>query len=291
MKVVKNIKRVKEIIREEKRRGKLIGFVPTMGALHEGHLSLIRKCRKECDYVVVSIFVNPLQFGPSEDFDKYPRPVKKDLRLCRKENVDLVFLPSIKEMYPEKQLVFVDVEELSKVLCGRFRPGHFRGVCTVVTKLFNITEPDISYFGQKDFQQAVIIKKMVKDLNMNTKIKVLPIVRDKDGLALSSRNTYLSSEERKQAVCLYKSLLLAKELILKGERDAFKIKRKMKSFIEKNFDLAKIQYIEITDANNLKKIKKIEGKVLVALAVFIGTTRLIDNMLVHIRKDKIIFKL
>ncbi len=291
MRVVKNIKRVREIIREEKRKGKLIGFVPTMGALHEGHLSLIRKCRKECEVVVVSIFVNPLQFGPKEDFHQYPRPVEKDLELCKKEKVDLVFLPLVKEMYPGRQLIFVDVEELSEVLCGKFRPGHFRGVCTVVTKLFNIVEPHISYFGQKDFQQAVIIKKMVKDLNMNTKIKVLPIIRDKDGLALSSRNTYLSSEERKQAVCLYKSLLLAKELILKGERDALKIKRKMKSFVEKNFNLAKIQYIEITDANTLKITKKIEKQTLIALAVFLGTTRLIDNMLVSITKDKITFKL
>jgi len=265
----------KEIVRL-KRKGKIIGFVPTMGYFHEGHLSLIRKAREDCDVVVVSIFVNPLQFNPREDLKKYPRDIKRDMSLCR-NYTDILFCPDVKSMYPDNFLTEVKVDRIGDILCGASRPGHFKGVNTVVNKLFNIVLPDIAYFGQKDAQQAVIIKKMVCDLNMPIEIKVLPIVREYDGLAMSSRNVYLSETERKDAVVLYKSLILAKNLIKDGVIDCPKIISKMRKYILKTRN-ARIDYISIVEPDTLSFLKRIKRKALVLLAVFIGKTRLIDNM-------------
>ena len=270
----------KEVIRLKK-KSKIIGFVPTMGYLHQGHLSLIRKARQDCDTVVVSIFVNPLQFGPKEDFKKYPQDPKKDISLCRKYT-DILFFPNAKAMYPDDFLTSVEVKNLSNILCGASRPGHFKGVTTVVNKLFNIVLPDIAYFGQKDTQQAFIIKKMVKDLNMPIEIKALPIVREYDGLALSSRNAYLSKQERKDALALYKSLILARNLIRKGNIKPYDIINKMRKLILKT-NTAKIDYISIVNPKTLSPLKHISNDALVLLAVFIGKTRLIDNMLVRKR--------
>lgn len=281
MKVIKNAITLQKICLRLRRQGFKIGFVPTMGALHEGHLSLIRQARKENDYLIVSIFVNPTQFGPKEDFKRYPRPIKKDLALCRKEGVDFVFLPKTEDIYPKGYTTYVTVEGLSSLLCGRFRPGHFRGVATIVTKLFNIVQPTISYFGQKDYQQAIIIKRMVSDLNIPVKIKIMPIIREKDGLALSSRNIYLNAQERKDALILSKALSLAKLLIKSGNRVPTRIIQKMRQLIEEK-KTAKIDYIEIVDSQTLKPLKKISGKCLIALAVWIGKTRLIDNAIIDV---------
>jgi len=280
MRVVRSIKQMLGISKEARTQGKSIGFVPTMGALHSGHLSLIRKARKENDFVAVSIFVNPAQFGPKEDLKKYPRNLKLDAKLCKKEGVDIIFYPSAKEIYPEGYKTYVKVEDLSKVLCGSSRPGHFRGVATVVTKLFNIVHPDIAYFGQKDAQQAIIIKKMVSDLNMPVKIKVMPTVREKDGLAMSSRNMYLNPRERKDAVVLSQALNLSGDLIKSGIRDSRKIINRMSRVIRSK-RAAKIDYVSIVGLDNLKPVKKISGKCLIALAVWIGKTRLIDNIIKH----------
>lgn len=267
---------VTEKIKQLKRR---IGFVPTMGALHAGHFSLIKLARKENDIVVVSIFVNPAQFGPGEDLRKYPRLFKRDIGFCRKLGVDFVFLPDKKIMYPQGYSTYVNVEELSSVLCGASRPGHFRGVTTVVVKLLNIIQPDTLYLGQKDAQQAIIISRMIKDLNFPVKVKVLPTVRQKDGLALSSRNAYLNKNERSAAVVLFKSLRLAETLVSNGQRNAVRIISRMKQLIEKNKQ-AKIDYIVIVDQERLKEIKKVKPGSLIALAVKIGKTRLIDNTII-----------
>ncbi len=276
MKLYRKIITLQKEISRLKQESKKIGFVPTMGYLHEGHLSLIRKARKENDIVVISIFVNPTQFGPREDYKRYPRDLKRDLKLAREEGVDIVFYPSVEEMYPPKYRTYVEVEELSNVLCGKSRPGHFRGVTTVCTKLFNIVMPDVAYFGHKDAQQAIIIKQMVRDLNFPLKIKVLPIVREKDGLAMSSRNVYLSPQERKEATVLYQSLKLAKQMLKEGIKDANKIKRKLKTVISRK-KKAKIDYIEIVDLEDLRPVNKIDKPVLLALAVWFGKARLIDN--------------
>jgi len=280
MRLIRSIKKMYEFSKKAHLEGKTIGFVPTMGYLHQGHLSLIRKARKENDIVVVSIFVNPIQFGPKEDFRKYPRDLKRDMNLAKQVGTDVIFYPDAKDMYPEGFKTYVNVEELSEKLCGKFRPGHFKGVATVVTKLFNIVCPDIAYFGQKDAQQAIIIKRMVADLNIPVKIKVLPIVREKDGLAMSSRNTYLNEKERKDALVLYQALNLAKELIKSGITDTKTIIRKMRQLIEKKKN-AKIDYIEIVQMENLKSLKVISDNCLIALAVWIGKTRLIDNIIVN----------
>jgi pantoate--beta-alanine ligase len=280
MRLIRSIKKMYEFSKKAHLEGKTIGFVPTMGYLHQGHLSLIRKARKENDIVVVSIFVNPIQFGPKEDFKKYPRDLKRDMNLAKQVGTDVIFYPDAKDMYPEGFKTYVNVEELSEKLCGKFRPGHFKGVATVVTKLFNIVCPDIAYFGQKDAQQAIIIKRMVADLNIPVKIKVLPIVREKDGLAMSSRNTYLNEKERKDALVLYQALNLAKELIKSGITDTKTIIRKMRQLIEKKKN-AKIDYIEIVQMENLKSLKVISDNCLIALAVWIGKTRLIDNIIVN----------
>lgn len=278
MRVIKSIKKMSVISTRIRRRGKTIGFVPTMGALHGGHLRLVRKARRENNIVIVSIFVNPIQFGPREDFKKYPRNSKQDVALCRKQGVDIIFYPDTKEMYPTEYKTFVEVRDLDKFLCGKFRPGHFRGVATVVTKLFNIVRPDIAYFGQKDIQQAIIIERLVSDLNIPLKIKVMSTVREKDGLAMSSRNIYLSSAERKDAPVLYEALNLAADLIRKGKRSPLYIMRRMKQLIRQK-KTASIQYISIADLKDLKPVDRIAGKVLIALAVWFGKTRLIDNII------------
>jgi len=262
-----------------KLKDKTIGFVPTMGALHHGHLSLMRQAVKDNDIVVVSIFVNPTQFGPKEDFKKYPRNLKQDARLCRKVGVDIIFYPDAKEIYPDNYKTYVFVSELSDCLCGEFRSGHFKGVATVVAKLFNIVQPDVAYFGQKDVQQAIIIKKLVSDLNIPLKIEVLPTVRERDGLAMSSRNMYLNPGERKDALILYRALNLAKDLIRKGDVNSANIIQRMRRLISKKKS-AKVQYISIVDLEDLKPIHKIKDKALVALAAWIGKTRLIDNIIV-----------
>ncbi|MCM8784179.1 MAG: pantoate--beta-alanine ligase [Candidatus Omnitrophica bacterium] len=276
MKIVRKIKRMQNLVKDLKQKGKTIGFVPTMGYLHNGHLSLARQARKDNDFVVLSIFVNPLQFGPKEDFKRYPRDFKRDMRLAKEVGVDIIFIPQDKEMYPQDYVTYVEVERLTKKLCGRFRPGHFKGVTTVVMKLFNIVNPDVAYFGQKDAQQARIIEKMVEDLNMNIKIKILPIVREKDGLAMSSRNVYLSPQERERAVCLYEALKKAEEMVSQGIRNAEKIRREIKKVLAKK-KVYRIDYIEVVDAKTLTPLNKLEGKILIALAVWIGRTRLIDN--------------
>ncbi len=280
MKVVRRIGEMMDLSEQYRNESKTIGFVPTMGYLHEGHLSLFRIARKKSHILVVSIFVNPLQFGPSEDFKEYPRDLERDLKLCEKENVDIVFVPDEKEMYPDGFSTYVEVRNLDEELCGKFRPGHFRGVATVVLKLFNIVKPHLAVFGLKDAQQYFIIKRMVRDLNLGVEIIPGPTMREEDGLAMSSRNVYLNEEERKQALALYKSLMLAKNLIESGERDPNKIIKEMEELILDNAPLAKIQYIQIVDTKNLKPVNEMKGEVLVALAVFFGKTRLIDNVII-----------
>lgn len=282
MRIIRSIKEMSGFCVKNRSGGKTIGLVPTMGALHKGHLSLIRRARSENSKVVVSIFVNPIQFGAREDLKKYPRNLKKDASLCRYAGVDVIFYPGIRQMYPEGCQTYVNVEGLSGYLCGKFRPGHFRGVATVVAKLFNIVMPDTAYFGQKDAQQAAVIKKMAADLNMPVKIRIMPIVRERDGLAMSSRNAYLSPQERQEAAVLYRALVSAKKLIRSGNLNTADIIRRMKRLISAKKS-AKIQYIEIVDADSLKVLRKIKGKALIALAVFIGKTRLIDNVIVSLR--------
>jgi pantoate--beta-alanine ligase len=256
---------------------KTIGFVPTMGALHKGHLSLIRKARKENDIIVVSIFVNPIQFAPKEDYSRYPRNLSLDAGLCRKEGVGVIFYPNAKDMYFENHKTYASVEDLGDSLCGSFRPGHFKGVATVVAKLFNIVSPDKAYFGQKDAQQAIIIKKMAEDLDFSVKIKVMPTIRENDGLAMSSRNIYLTKHERLDAAVLYQALILAKELVKKGNISPRDIIERMRHLIHTRKS-ARIQYISIVDAFNLNPLNQIKGRVLIALGVWIGKTRLIDNI-------------
>jgi len=260
--------------------GKTIGFVPTMGALHEGHLSLVRTARDENDIVIVSIFVNPIQFGPNEDFNKYPRTFDNDCSLLEKEKVDFLFFPSVDEMYGENFETYVDLKNLPNHLCGLKREGHFRGVATVVAKLFNITLPHRSYFGQKDYQQAQIIRRMVEDLNFFIDIKIMPIVREKSGLAMSSRNQYLTEKQKEKASVLYESLKLGEKLIQKGLTSPEEIKKEMQKLILKKVPEARIDYISIADLNTLEEISSISESVLVALAVYIGNTRLIDNEIV-----------
>ena len=279
MKFVPDLKKLSALTAKIKRLKMDIGFVPTMGALHEGHFSLINKARKENDIVIVSIFVNPAQFGRGEDFKKYPRSFKKDIAACRKLGVDFVFLPEKEDMYPQGYSTFIDLEGLSGRLCGAFRPGHFRGVATVVAKLLNIIHPDTLYLGQKDAQQAIIISRMIKDLNFPVKVRILPTQRQKDGLALSSRNAYLSKQERAGATVLFKALQLAEFLISNGQRDSGRIISRMKELIQKNKQ-ARIEYIAIVETGQLKDIKKVEPGCLIALAVKIGKTRLIDNTII-----------
>jgi len=280
MKTFRDIKKLTAYMKSLKEKGKTIGFVPTMGYLHEGHLSLMKRAKKDSDISIISIFVNPKQFGPREDYKRYPRNLKRDEKLAKETGVDIIFYPSAKYMYPVEYKTYVDVETITKAMCGRLRPGHFRGVVTIVMKLFNIIQPDIAYFGQKDAQQAIVIKKMVEDLNVPTIIKTLPIIRELGGLAMSSRNAYLSHEERKDALILYKSLREAKKLIKKGERKAVNIKKTMRKIICSK-KRTRIEYISIVDVKNLEEQKNIKKGSLIALAVRIGKTRLIDNILIN----------
>lgn len=279
MKIVGTVKEVREQVKEWKKQGLSVGFVPTMGYLHEGHKSLMDVARKGNDKVVVSIFVNPMQFGPTEDLATYPRDLDHDAALCESAGVDLIFHPEAEEMYEKDFCSFVDMTGLTEGLCGKTRPIHFRGVCTVVNKLFNIVTPDHAYFGQKDGQQLAVIKRMVRDLNMDIEIVGCPIVREEDGLAKSSRNTYLSSEERKAALILSKTVALGKELA-KTEKDANKVVEAMKKNIETE-PLAKIDYVEAVDALSMAPVEKLEGTCMLAMAVYIGKTRLIDNTLIN----------
>ncbi len=279
MKIVSTIKEVREYVNTWKKEGNMVGFVPTMGYLHEGHMSLV-DAAGENDKVVVSIFVNPMQFGPNEDLASYPRDLERDAKMCEEHGVDLIFHPTPEEMYGDNFYSYVDMNTLTEELCGLTRPVHFRGVCTVVTKLFNIVTPDKAYFGQKDAQQLAIIKRMVKDLNMPLEIVGCPIVREEDGLAKSSRNTYLSPEERKAALVLSRSIFLGKALAEQGERDAKKIVAAMTAEIEKE-PLAKIDYVKIVAMDDMQQVETINGSILAAIAVYIGKTRLIDNFIIE----------
>jgi len=274
MKVAETISEMKQVRRALKEP---VGFVPTMGYLHEGHISLVRAAKAENKSVVVSIFVNPTQFGPKEDLSKYPRDLKRDLAMLEKIGADVVFFPADKEMYPPGYDTWVDVDKLTKRLEGASRPTHFRGVTTIVTKLFNIVEADNAYFGQKDAQQALVIQKMANDLNMNVRVVVCPTVREPDSLAMSSRNVYLTPEQRKQATALHRSLTLAKDLYTKGERNATKIQQQMTELIQKE-PLAVIDYISIASPETLEELETIQGKALVSMVVKFGNTRLLDNV-------------
>jgi len=280
MKILKKIEEMKCEIKKIKRENKIIGFVPTMGYLHSGHISLIRKAKEECDYVVVSIFVNPTQFGPGEDFERYPRDIERDRKILEKEKVDLVFNPEIEEMYKENFKTWVMVDELSDILEGKFRPGHFKGVCTVVLKLFNIVQPDKAYFGWKDAQQLIIIKKMVNDLNIPVEIIGCPTIREEDGLAASSRNVYLKKEEREKALCLYKALKKIEEMIKKNKiYDSKTLIEEGKKIIQKYPDV-ELQYLEIVNINDLKPVERIDKNIIVLGAIKIGNIRLIDNLII-----------
>jgi len=281
MRVIERINDLKAIIRSQKLSGKTIGLVPTMGYLHEGHLSLVKASKDDNDFTIMSIFVNPTQFGPQEDFEKYPRDMQRDTKLAESAGVDVIFAPSVFEMYPDGYKTYVDVEKITEVLCGKSRPGHFKGVTTVVCKLFNIVQPDKAYFGQKDAQQVIVINKMVRDLNMGIEIVTCPILREQDGLAMSSRNTYLSSGERNSSVILSKSLFEADQMIKDGERKAENIINHITSRISSE-ESAQIDYVQILDFNNLESIDNLIGKVLIALAVKFGRTRLIDNIVVEV---------
>lgn len=276
MKIIKTIEELRPIIKGWKREGLTVGLVPTMGYLHDGHKSLIVKAVAENDRVVVSDFVNPTQFGANEDLSSYPRDIERDAALCEAAGADIIFHPEPEEMYFPDKCTFVDMDKLTKGLCGKTRPVHFSGVCTVVSKLFNIVTPDRAYFGQKDAQQLAVIKRMVRDLNFDITIVGCPIVREADGLALSSRNTYLNKEERQAALILNKSLTLGKEMIESGEKNAAKVREAIIKNMETE-PLAKVDYVEIVDPENLEPIATIDAPVLVATAVYIGKTRLIDN--------------
>ena len=277
MQVTKTVEETKKQIKAWKKEGKTIGLVPTMGFLHEGHASLIKKCREQNDIVVVSDFVNPTQFGPTEDLEAYPRDFERDSKLCESLGADLIFCPEPSEMYHDPH-AFVSIDTLSETLCGKTRPIHFKGVCTVVTKLFHIVAPDRAYFGQKDAQQLAIIRKMVQDLNFDIEIVGCPIIREEDGLAKSSRNTYLSADERQAALVLSRSLKIGKQLVDAGEKSAKVVKDAITAEINKE-PLAKIDYVDVVDFDTITPIDELKGTTLVAIAVYIGKTRLIDNFI------------
>jgi len=279
MKLAKTLESVRALVKAAKAAGKKVGLVPTMGALHVGHVSLMAAAAKECDFIVVSIFVNPTQFGPGEDFEKYPRPLEADLKICRKAGVDAVFAPAPHVIYPGENLTWVTVEKLTEPLCGRSRPGHFRGVTTVCAKLFNIVGPDVAYFGQKDAQQAVTIKRMVRDLNMPLEIVVCPTVREPNGLAISSRNQYLSEQQKKDAAKIFQSLEKCREMTAAGVTDPRQIIGEMRNVL-KQVPSMEVEYISIVDAETLESVEKVAGRVRIAVAVRLGSTRLIDNILV-----------
>jgi len=278
MKIVTKIAEMQSLADDLRKEGKKIGFVPTMGFLHDGHLSLMNKAREECDVVVASIFVNPTQFGPQEDFDRYPRDAEGDRKKCESAGVDVLFMPDAGEMYPEKPSVFVTVEGISDVLEGAVRPGHFRGVATVVAKLFNIAKPHRAYFGQKDYQQCAVIKRMVNGLNLDVEVITLPTKREADGLAMSSRNSYLGADERRAAAVLNRSLTAARDLFLAGVKEPEKLKNKIRAVIAGEPAIT-IDYVEIADPENLTSLAEIERTMVILIAVRLGRTRLIDNLL------------
>lgn len=284
MKQTSHIPELRNRIAMEKNQGRKIALVPTMGYLHKGHLTLIEHAKQTGAFVVVSIFVNPLQFGPNEDLSRYPRDLERDARLIEEAGVDLLFKPSVEEMYPRSMVTFVEVGELDKVLCGATRPGHFRGVATVVSKLFNIVEPDMAFFGQKDYQQYLIIERMVSDLDLPIQICAVPIVREEDGLAMSSRNVFLNTEERQQALILSQSLNQAEEHLYAGQRSARELERQIRERIHRESH-GVIDYVEVRDAEDLSEVTDIKRKVLLALAVRFGTTRLIDNKVVEVERN------
>ena len=280
MRTIHSVHEAQAACRSARREGKRVGFVPTMGALHDGHLSLVRAARAQCDFVVVSIFVNPLQFGPSEDFSKYPRMMAEDCAKLASENVDLVFAPTKDDMYPANASTFVEVQGVSERLDGKSRPGHFKGVTTVVTKLFEIVHPELAFFGQKDAAQVAVIRKMVADLNMDIQVVVEPTVRERDGLAMSSRNAYLNHEQRKQALVLHRALMRVQTLVDMGETQASKLIEEGKEVMAEEHG-AKLDYFEVVHPDTLEPVMTIAGGALVAVAAWVGTTRLIDNVVVH----------
>lgn len=281
MEILKSIDETKKYVKELKKQGKTIGLVPTMGFFHEGHLELMRQSIKKGHETIVSLFVNPTQFGPNEDFDSYPRDLQRDFDLAESLGVKAMFVPTTEIMYPKGYKTYVEVKDFSDVLCGCNRPGHFRGVATIVLKLFNIITPDEAFFGQKDGQQVIVIKKMVQDLNLDVNIQVIPTVREKDGLAMSSRNSYLKEKERQASTILYKTLKLVEGMILKGERDVSKILMAAKEMINSE-PLADLQYIEIRSTEDLSLLDKLSGEFMVALAVKVGQARLIDNFILKV---------
>jgi len=280
MQVVRTIQEVRTAVAEARADGKRVGLVPTMGALHVGHISLMQAAAARCDFVVVSIFVNPTQFGPGEDLEAYPKPFEKDLAICEQQGVGVVFAPTPEQMYPRENVTWVTVEKLTEPLCGRSRPGHFRGVTTVCTKLFNIVGPGVAFFGQKDAQQALVIRRMVADLNMPLEIEVCPTVREADGLAVSSRNRYLSEQQRREATVLNRSLEKCREMIEAGVTSAAEIRVAMIAVLEEVPDL-EVEYVSLVDAESLQELAELQGQVLAAIAARLGPARLIDNILVE----------
>lgn len=277
MRLIKTIDELRQELGPVRSRGVTLGLVPTMGYLHDGHLSLMRRSVEECGFTVVSVFVNPTQFGPGEDFDRYPRDLERDLSMCESVGADVVFAPGVSEMYEPDACTRVSVSGLTEGLCGKSRPGHFDGVTTVVCKLFNIVQPDRAYFGQKDAQQVAVIRRMVRDLNMPLDVVEMPIVREPDGLAMSSRNVHLSSDQRRAALSLHRSLTTAVDVIAKGERCAARIRERMCKIIESSGS-ADLDYVEIVDADSLRSLDEVRGGVLIAVAAKFGNTRLIDNV-------------
>lgn len=281
MQVAESISQVRESVKAARRTGQTVGLVPTMGALHAGHLSLVAAATEACDFVVVTIFVNPTQFGPQEDLNSYPRPLEQDLSRCRDAGVDVVFVPSVAEMYPQEQVSWVEVERLTDCLCGQARPSHFRGVTTVCTKLFNIAQADTVFFGQKDAQQALVIQRMVADLNMPGEIRICPTVREEDGLAMSSRNRYLGLEERAQATVLYRALCACRDRILAGQRETATLEAQMAADLQET-PLVVLEYATILDVTSLTPVTPLQGTVLIAIAAQVGSARLIDNIVVDV---------
>jgi len=279
VKVIEECSEMKAISRDISSRKKSIGMVPTMGSLHQGHLSLIKRSVRENDCTIVSIFVNPIQFGPDEDYEAYPRNIERDVEMISETGADYVFAPAVSGMYQKKYSTFIDVSGITEVLCGAKRPGHFRGVCTVVAKLFNICRPDVAYFGQKDYQQCMVIKKMVRELDMDPVIEVCPIVREEDGLAMSSRNSYLDQRQRKAAPCLYKALMAGEKAFGEGVKDTARIIAAVEDVIARCKGM-KIDYIEIRDAADLSELSEVRAEAVIAAAVKLGDTRLIDNILI-----------
>jgi len=282
MNIIRDVSRMSHYAERLRTQGKTIGFVPTMGALHEGHLSLVRVARKECEVCVMSIFVNPLQFGPHEDFKRYPRPWIQDRRLAEQAGVDVLFQPSAEEMYPNGEVTCVEPPlSLTSGLCGAFRPGHFRGVATVVTKLFHIVKPTHAYFGQKDAQQCAVIRQMIRDLNFDIRLRVCPLVREPDGLAMSSRNQYLSPRERQAATVLFRALQAAAQRVRQGERSAAAIRQAVASVMRQE-PLAHLEYVEVVHPDTLTRPRYLSGRVMIAMAAWIGKTRLIDNIILRV---------